>query len=155
MDRDIEFGHRDQVLRLLGPLFPRDVDDFFRYCLDHAREPLTVERVAVRMGIRRRALEYRMARAGLPPPSRVIAWCRVLHAAELLGDRRVGVDQAAGNCGYASAAALRKALQRAQLSVRRVRANGIRLPLMLLLAEIKKHRRAIPTRTLLEIERFE
>lgn len=50
-------------------------------------------------------------RAELPPPRRVLAWMRILLAAELLDDPGRTVSSVAHACGYSSDNALRRALQ--------------------------------------------
>ena len=50
-------------------------------------------------------------RAGLPPPKRLLAWMRVLLAAELLDDPGRTVTDVALACGYASESSLRHALR--------------------------------------------
>lgn len=50
-------------------------------------------------------------RAGLPPPKRLMAWMRILLAAELLDDPGRTVSGAALSCGYAADTSLRQALR--------------------------------------------
>lgn len=50
-------------------------------------------------------------RAELPPPRRVLAWMRILLAAELLDDPGRTVSSVAHACGYSSDNSLRRALQ--------------------------------------------
>jgi AraC-like DNA-binding protein len=50
-------------------------------------------------------------RAGLPPPKRLLAWMRVLLAAELLDDAGRTVSDVALACGYASDGSLRYSLR--------------------------------------------
>jgi AraC-like DNA-binding protein len=50
-------------------------------------------------------------RAGLPPPRRLLAWMRVLLAAELLDDTGRTVTDVALSCGYAADSSLRHAMR--------------------------------------------
>ena len=99
----------EYILSSLGDQVP---PPFFRYCLKHARKPLTVDAVARALGIRRRALEYRHRRLGLLPPGATIAWCRLLLAIDQLEGGRDSVEQVALQHGYPSADALRKTIRR-------------------------------------------
>lgn len=58
-----------------------------------------------------RALQRRCERARLPPPRRVLAWMRVLHAAELLDRPEETVLSVAHASGYATESSLRRALR--------------------------------------------
>lgn len=59
----------ERILQALRSEVPAPLLPVFRFCLEHAQEPLSVEQVAAACGIRRRALEYRFRRAGLAPPA--------------------------------------------------------------------------------------
>lgn len=64
-------------------------------------------------------------RAGLPPPRHILAWMRVMLAAELLDDPGRTVSDAALSCGYASDGSLRQALRSfVELSPTRLRELG-------------------------------
>lgn len=103
---------------------PDSVVPFFDYVLRDPPRVTAVAAIARALGIGRRALEYRFKRAGLPTPVRMLAWCRVLFAADLLTNPRVSVERAAAAAGYASPAALRKAVQRLGLTVGSFRRPG-------------------------------
>ncbi|MDB4949606.1 MAG: hypothetical protein JWM27_2255, partial [Gemmatimonadetes bacterium] len=60
--------------------------------------------------VSRRTLSRWCVRAGLPPPRRLLAWMRILLAAEMLDDPRRKVSSVAYTCGYSSDNALRTAL---------------------------------------------
>jgi AraC-like DNA-binding protein len=61
--------------------------------------------------VSRRTLSRWCVRAGLPAPRRLLAWMRILLAAEMLDDPRRKVSSIAYTCGYSSDNALRTALQ--------------------------------------------
>jgi len=58
-----------------------------------------------------RALLRWCERAHLPPPRRVMAWMRILRAAELLDHPEMTVLRVAHTCGYATDSSLRRAFQ--------------------------------------------
>jgi AraC-like DNA-binding protein len=60
--------------------------------------------------VSRRTLSRWCVRAGLPAPRRLLAWMRILLAAEMLDDPRRKVSSVAYTCGYSSDNALRTAL---------------------------------------------
>lgn len=59
-----------------------------------------------------RTLSRWCRRAGLPPPKRLLAWMRILQAAEFLDDPDRPVSAVAAACGYAADSSLRLALRR-------------------------------------------
>jgi transcriptional regulator GlxA family with amidase domain len=98
------------ILDALRRHVPASVLPIFRYCLEHAAEPLTVTTVARAHGIHRRALEYRLSDAGLPSPGSLIAWCRLLIAVNQLEHTPKSQEQVGLELGYGTAGALRKAI---------------------------------------------
>lgn len=101
-----------QVLDALGAAVPDAVRPVLAYALDHATEPLTVDDLAHGLAIPRRTLASRLARAGVPTPSALITWARLLAAARLLGDPGRSVEQVASQLDFPSATALRNTLKR-------------------------------------------
>lgn len=63
------------------------------------------------LGVSERALNRWCERARLPRPRRILAWMRVLLAAELLDRPEETVLSVAHTCGYATESTLRRALQ--------------------------------------------
>jgi AraC-like DNA-binding protein len=82
------------------------------YCARHASPRLPVERVAFAFGITRRTLANRFTRAGLPPPSTIITWCRLLQAACAMRDPTVSMKQIARAHGFGDPTTLRRVLFR-------------------------------------------
>ncbi len=72
----------------------------------------TVGEIAAAVGLERRTLERRLGEVGLPPPGRLIMWCRFLHAARLLEDPARSVENVAFALGFGSASALSTAFKR-------------------------------------------
>lgn len=64
------------------------------------------------LNITPRTLSRWCRRAGLPPPKRLLAWMRILLAAEFLDDPGRPVASVAQACGYAADSSLRLALRR-------------------------------------------
>jgi len=124
MTADLEFHSRDEILAAARPFLDAHAIRLVRFGLEHSTKNLTVESAAKHLGIHRRALEYRGVRAGLVPPQRMLAWCRALHAAELLGRTEATTERIAEVVGYSSADALRKAWSRLGLKVSEVRTPG-------------------------------
>lgn len=67
--------------------------------------------LARRLHLSERTVLRWAARAGLPPPRRMLAWMRILLAAALLDDPGRSVLSVARACGYASDSSLRRAMQ--------------------------------------------
>jgi len=91
-----------------------------------------VEDLAREFGVTRRTASRWFSRAKLPPPRRVLAWMRVLLAAEYLDDPRRRVTEIALTVGYASDNNLRTALsaflRRAPAALREAGAVRVVLP---------------------------
>jgi AraC-like DNA-binding protein len=113
-----------RALDVLGPSVPAPVHPFLTYCLEHAGAPLSVGDVAKALGVHRKTLVDRLSSAGMPNPSAMIAWCRLLIAARLLEDTRP-VEQVAMLLDFPSGAALRNMLKRyTGLKPSEIRENG-------------------------------
>jgi AraC-like DNA-binding protein len=68
--------------------------------------------LAVALGVTPRTLSRWCRKAGLPPPKRLLAWMRILLAAEFLDDPDRPVSVIAEACGYSADSSLRLALRR-------------------------------------------
>jgi AraC-like DNA-binding protein len=68
--------------------------------------------LARKLNITPRTLSRWCRKAGLPPPKRLLAWMRILLAAEFLDDPGRPVAAVATSCGYAADSSLRLALRR-------------------------------------------
>jgi len=77
---------------------------------DMAAENGSTEDLARRFSVSRRTVTRWCARAALPPPRRLLAWSRLLLAAELLGDARRKIHHIALAVGYSSDNAFRTAV---------------------------------------------
>lgn len=109
----------------LGPLLTDEARPVLEFCLTQARYPLTVDEVAAALGMCRRTLGRRLARAGLPSPLGIIGWCRLLVAARAMEEGGRTLEQVALRLQFAGAASLRNMLARyTGLRPREVRENG-------------------------------
>lgn len=114
-----------QFLTDLEPLIPPNILPFLRYCLEHARRDITVEEVALALGVHRKTLVDRLKAAHLPMPSNIISWCRILIAARILDDPGRTVEQVALLMDFPSASSLRNMMKRyTGLRTAEVRENG-------------------------------
>jgi AraC-like DNA-binding protein len=102
----------DEALQGLRRFIPKVEEPVLAYCLRHAYRPITVSEVAGALGVHRKTLCNRAIEAGLPTPSALISWCRLLHAARLLDDGGRSVERTARALGFGSGAALRNMLRR-------------------------------------------
>ena len=101
---------------LLDGVLPRDTPSRARAIIDAAAETVTVagqgSDLARLLGLSRRTLLRWTEDAGLPPPRTLLAWMRILLAAELLDDPGRSVLAVAQACGYSSDSGLRRVMQR-------------------------------------------
>jgi AraC-like DNA-binding protein len=103
------------VNRLLRRALPRGVPSRARILLSAAAETVAaggqVPELARTLGVNERTVPRWFHRADLPPPRRLLAWLRLLLAAELLDDETRSVPSVARACGYASEVSLKAALK--------------------------------------------
>ena len=113
------------VLAELRDTLPAIAHGILAYFLEHAGDPPSVGAAADALGLHRKTLVNRMAKAQLPPPSALVAWARLLAAARLLEDAGRSVEQAAHLLNYDSPNALRNMLKRhTGMRPAEVRENG-------------------------------
>ena len=109
----------------IEPLVPANVAPIIRYCLENGRSALTVEDVAGALNVHRKTLVDRLSAAGLPTPSAIIAWCRLLVSARLLEDPGRSVEQVALLLDFPSGTSMRNMVKRyTGLRTGEVRENG-------------------------------
>jgi AraC-like DNA-binding protein len=113
------------LLKEFEPLVPANILPMLRYCLENGRRALTVEQVAEALGVHRKTLVDRLSTAGLPTPSAIIAWCRLLVSARLLEDPGRSVEQVALLLDFPSGTSMRNMVKRyTGLRPGEVRENG-------------------------------
>jgi D-alanyl-D-alanine carboxypeptidase/D-alanyl-D-alanine-endopeptidase (penicillin-binding protein 4) len=82
------------------------------WAVEHAGRRPPVQELAAAMGTTPAAFAAELRREGLPPPSRILLWGRLLLAGALLDRDRTTVEQTAYQVGYSGASALARALKR-------------------------------------------
>jgi AraC-like DNA-binding protein len=112
--------HGHTVHRLLRRAFPAGLPSRTRVLLSVAAETVAAggqaPELAAVLGVDERTVPRWCARADLPPPRRLLAWLRLLMAADLLDDPHRSQADVARAIGYSSAASLAGAV-RAMLGV--------------------------------------
>jgi AraC-like DNA-binding protein len=78
----------------------------------HSRGPLAVRDVAHALGVSRRTVLARLDAAGLPNPSRLAAWCRLLGAAHRIAGTGRTIERIADELDFPSGNALRNLVRR-------------------------------------------
>jgi len=113
--RRIQAVQARSLNRLLRRALPRGVPSRARILLSAAAETVAaggqVPELARALGVNERTVPRWFRRADLPPPRRLLAWLRLLMAAELLDDEGRSVPSVARACGYASEVSLKAALK--------------------------------------------
>lgn len=117
------------VQRLLGRALPRGVPSRARMLLSAAVEVVAAggqaPEMAAALGVAERTVPRWCVRADLPPPRRLLAWLRLLLAADLLDHPGRSIESVARATGYAGAQSLKTALRNLiGMSVREMRARG-------------------------------
>ena len=100
------------ILERVGESLSAELRQVVHYCLYHPKRATTVGKVAKALGIHRRTLTNYCARAGIPVPGALVAWCRLLLAAHLLRSQLGTVEAVALQLDFPSATALRNMLKR-------------------------------------------
>lgn len=113
--RRIRLVQARTIHRLLRRALPRGVPGRARALLTTAAETVAgggqAPELAAALGVTERTVPRWFERADLPPPRRLLAWLRLLLAAELLDDPGRSVASVARGCGYASEVSLKAALR--------------------------------------------
>jgi AraC-like DNA-binding protein len=104
-----------RVQRLLGRALPSGVPSRTRSLLIVAADVVSAGGLATELAaalkVDERTVPRWCQRADLPPPQRLLAWLRLLLAAELLDDPARSMESVARACGYASGGSLKSALR--------------------------------------------
>lgn len=117
------------VRRLLTRALPRGVPSRTRWLLTRAAEVVALggaaPQLALALDVDERTVPRWCRRADLPPPRTLLAWLRVLLAADLLEDPGRSIESVARSCGYANAMSLKSALRSMfNLTPRQLRERG-------------------------------
>ncbi len=101
-----------QAFDRLAPVTPASLQPLIEYCLYFPHLSTSVPKVASALGVHRKTLVNYTQRSGLPAPSILITWCRLVIAAHMLETRGDAVERVALALEYPSATALRNTLRR-------------------------------------------
>jgi AraC-like DNA-binding protein len=103
------------VSRLLTRALPRGVPSRTRWLLTRAAEVVALggaaPQLALALDVDERTVPRWCRRADLPPPRTLLAWLRVLLAADLLEDPGRSIESVARSCGYANSMSLKSAVR--------------------------------------------
>lgn len=88
------------------------VRDATLLAVTRAHERLSPQDLARLLGVPRRTVSQRLAKAGFPPPQRLLTWGRLVVAAHLLEDRHRSADRIAALLDFPSGSAFRNSCQR-------------------------------------------
>ncbi len=101
-----------QIVEELRPLVPTNVLPLLSYCIHNGGSSLTVESVASALNVHRKTLVSRLSGAGLPTPSAVIGWCRLLVCGRALEDKGRTIEQVALMHNFPSGSSLSNMVKR-------------------------------------------
>lgn len=129
LERRLRLVRSRPVQRLLDRAVPRGISNRARALLAVAADVVAAggqaPDMAAALGVNRRTVPRWCERADLPPPQRLLAWLRVLLAAELLDDPARSLESIARSCGYAGAPSFKTALRNLmQTTPRALREKG-------------------------------
>jgi AraC-like DNA-binding protein len=99
------------VLNALAPRLTDKAYSLVAHGLRLATRRATVEELAFATGVSPKTLQRRVARNGLGSPSELLAWCRILLAAQLLDDYAATTASVARALRFPSVAAFRRTLR--------------------------------------------
>jgi AraC-like DNA-binding protein len=102
----------DVVASTLLPLVAERLWQFVRYVVSHPAESSRVARVAQALGYHRKTLVNHCARAHLPPPQELLAWCRLAVVGYLLQTTKSTVEGIAFQLDFPSDTSLRNLMKR-------------------------------------------
>lgn len=88
------------------------VRDATLLAVTRAHERISPQDLARLLGVPRRTVSQRLAKAGFPPPQRLLTWGRLVVAAHLLEDRHRSADRIAALLDFPSGSAFRNSCQR-------------------------------------------
>ncbi len=102
----------DHMVSSLAAFVPESVGRMLGFFFRHAQSAPTVSATAVALRVHRKTLAVHCARAGLPSPSALSCWARLILAAQRLEDSTRTTEQASIELGFRSGAAFEQVLKR-------------------------------------------
>jgi AraC-like DNA-binding protein len=101
-----------QIMRAIASEVPPALVPLFEFCLAYPERATSVQAVAHVLGVHRKTLVNYCAQASLPPPSAILAWCRLLLVGHFLETPGRTIEGIALGVEFTSATALRNMLRR-------------------------------------------
>jgi D-alanyl-D-alanine carboxypeptidase/D-alanyl-D-alanine-endopeptidase (penicillin-binding protein 4) len=111
VDRALATARADGLARGLAERFAAPGPDAIGWAVEHAGPDTSVEKLAAALGHTPRSLRQALEGAGLPGPTRVLLWGRLLLAGARLGRDGRTVEDVAFSLGYATATSLARAMK--------------------------------------------
>lgn len=111
VDRALATARADRIARSLEGRFAPPGPDAIGWAVEHAGAETNVEKLAAALGRTPRGLRQALEDAGLPAPTRVLLWGRLLLAGARLGRDGRTVEEVAFSLGYSTATSLARAMK--------------------------------------------
>ncbi|MEQ1855042.1 MAG: D-alanyl-D-alanine carboxypeptidase/D-alanyl-D-alanine-endopeptidase [Longimicrobiales bacterium] len=125
VDKALATARADGIARGLEGRFASPGPVAIGWAVEHAGDDTNVEKLAAALGHTPRSLRQALEEAGLPAPTRVLLWGRLLLAGARLSSDGRTVEDVAFSLGYATATSLARAMKRQTgLTPREVSAHG-------------------------------
>jgi D-alanyl-D-alanine carboxypeptidase/D-alanyl-D-alanine-endopeptidase (penicillin-binding protein 4) len=112
IDRALATARADRIARSLEGRFASPGPDAVGWAVEHAGPDTSVEKLASALGHTPRSLRQALVDAGLPAPTRVLLWGRLLLAGARLGRDGRTVEDVAFSLGYSTATSLARAMKK-------------------------------------------
>jgi len=111
VDAALSTARAAHVTRLLEDRVPAPGPAAIAWAMVHAGPTTSVDRLASGLGYTRRGLRHALQSAGLPAPSRVLLWGRLILAGARLAENERTVEDVAFSLGYATSFSLARAMK--------------------------------------------
>jgi D-alanyl-D-alanine carboxypeptidase/D-alanyl-D-alanine-endopeptidase (penicillin-binding protein 4) len=111
VDQALATARADGIARALEKRFGAPGPEAVAWAVEHAGPDTSVEKLAAALGHTPRSLHKALDEVGLPPPTRVLLWGRLLLAGARLGRDGRTVEDVAFSLGYATATSLARAMK--------------------------------------------
>jgi AraC-like DNA-binding protein len=111
IERALATARADRIARSLEGRFAPPGPDAIGWAVENAGTDTSVEKLAAALGHTPRSLRQALEDAGLPAPTRVLVWGRLLLAGARLGHDGRTVEDVAFSLGYSTATSLARAMK--------------------------------------------
>jgi D-alanyl-D-alanine carboxypeptidase/D-alanyl-D-alanine-endopeptidase (penicillin-binding protein 4) len=111
VDQALATARADGIARALEKRFGAPGPEAVAWAVEHAGPDTSVEKLAAALGHTPRSLHKALDEVGLPAPTRVLLWGRLLLAGARLGRDGRTVEDVAFSLGYATATSLARAMK--------------------------------------------